>query len=100
MRIEFLQAAEHEASQAAVYYEQKKRGLGVDFLDELNQALNRILCFPNAWAPLSGRTRRCRLRRFPYGVIYQVREQMILVIAVMHMSREPGSWRDRLDDKL
>lgn len=81
MRIEFLQAAEDEASEAAVYYERKKPGLGVDFLDELNQALNRIVCFPNAWAPLSGRTRRCRLRQFPYGVIFQVRDEMILARA-------------------
>jgi toxin ParE2 len=100
MRIEFVQAAEDEAFEAAVHYERKKRGLGAAFFEELNQSLNRIVCFPNAWAPLSARTRRCRFRRFPYGVIYQVRDELILVIAVMHMSREPDSWRQRLDDDL
>ena len=40
--------------------------------------------------------RRCRMNRFPYGLIYAVDNGDILVLAVAHLHREPGYWRDRL----
>jgi hypothetical protein len=54
--------------------------------------------YPRAWHPLGGGIRRCRLSRFPYAVIYAPEPEEILVIAIMHMHRRPGYWRDRLKD--
>jgi hypothetical protein len=34
-------------------------------------------------------------RRFPYGVVYQILESEILVVAITHLHRRPGYWRDR-----
>ena len=61
------------------YYDEAVPGLGLEFLDELEHALHRILLHPEAWTPLSQEHRRCRLRRFPYGVIYSVKEDSVLV---------------------
>ena len=36
------------------------------------------------------------MRRFPYGLIYHVRDEMLLIVAVMHLHRHPDVWRDRL----
>jgi len=44
---------------------------------------------------LSKHTRRCLVHRFPYGVIYQVTGEVILIIAVMQLNRKPGYWRGR-----
>jgi mRNA-degrading endonuclease RelE of RelBE toxin-antitoxin system len=40
--------------------------------------------------------RRCRLRRFPYGLIYAIDEGDILIVAVAHTHRRPDYWRDRM----
>ena len=40
--------------------------------------------------------RRCRLSRFPYGLIYAVEGANMLVLAVAHLHRDPGYWRDRV----
>jgi len=96
MRIEFLAAAEAELLEAVEYYNQQCEGLGFEFAAEIRRTLERIARYPEAWAPLSRRTRRCRTNRFPYGVIYQMREKTILVVAVMHLGRAPDSWRSRL----
>ena len=41
-------------------------------------------------------TRRCRTVGFPYGIVYQVRNERILVVAVMHLQRQPNYWADRV----
>ena len=96
MRIEFLAAAEAELADAISYYNDQSEGLGYRFAGEVKETLGRIVRFPDAWPSLSRRTRRCRTRRFPYAVVYQVRSESILVVAIMHMRRHPDSWASRL----
>jgi plasmid stabilization system protein ParE len=97
MKVEVLEPAEAEFREAVEYYNQQSEGLGYEFAAEVKRTLSRIVRFPDAWPALSPRTRRCRTNRFPYGVVYQSRGDTILVVAVMHMRRRPGSWRDRAD---
>jgi len=95
VKVEFLAAAETELSEAVDYYNQQREGLGFEFAAEIRRALERIVQYPSAWAALSERTRRCQTSRFPYGVIYQIRVDKILVVAVMHLRREPNYWKSR-----
>ena len=87
-------AALSELRQATLFYEQQKKGLGVRFLDEIDDTIDRILRFPYAWHPVSARSRRCRTHRFPFGLLYQVRPDEILITAVMDLRRDPKRWRD------
>ncbi len=96
MRIRLLEVAEIELDEAIQYYNDKALGLGDDFLAEVLKALNRIARFPESWHPCSKRTRRCQTRRFPYGIIYQIRQDEILVIAVADLHRKPGYWDNRV----
>lgn len=96
MRIRLLEVAEIELDEAIQYYNDKALGLGDDFLAEVLKALNRIARFPESWHPCSKRTRRCQTRRFPYGIIYQIRQDEILVIAIADLHRKPDYWDDRV----
>jgi plasmid stabilization system protein ParE len=87
-------AALSELREATLYYERKEPGLGLKFLDEIDDTVDRILRFPRAWHPLSARTRRCRTHRFPFGLLYQVRSDEILITAVMDLRRDPRRWRE------
>ena len=40
--------------------------------------------------------RRCQIRRFPYGIIYAIDEEVLFILAVMHLHRDPECWKDRL----
>ena len=84
MNVVFLSVAVMELTDAVAYDNQQSEGLGYQFAVEVQKTLDRIAEFPDAWPVLSQRTRRCRLRRFPYGVIYHVQRDTLLVIAVMH----------------
>lgn len=94
----FLSPAKAELTEAIRYYNTQSEGLGYEFAVEVKKTLERIIQYPDAWAVLSSRTRRCRTTRFPYGVVYQVRADTVLVVAIMHMSRNPETWRARLND--
>jgi len=94
--IEILTAAESEIDATYHYYESQDEGLGSQFLDELLHVLKNIKRYPEAWPNFSSRTKRCLCSRFPYGVIYQLRKDNILIIAVAHLHRKPEYWEDRL----
>ena len=72
MKVEVLAAAEADLVDAVSFYNEQSEGLGFEFAAEVKQTFSRIFRFPEAWHPLSERTRRCRTKRFPYGVIYQL----------------------------
>ena len=95
MQITIIESAQIELDETIQYYNYESRGLGDDFLKEFLTALDLIGEFPKAWQPCTKRTRRYLTRRFPYGIIYQIREQEILIIAVANLHREPDYWKDR-----
>lgn len=96
MTVRLLDVAQQELGETILYYNGESPGLGDAFLLETVAAIDRIRRFPEAWHPLGDKIRRCRLRRFPYGLIYSKDEEGILILAVAHTHREPGYWRDRL----
>jgi len=96
MEVRILAPAEAELLDAVAFYNSESEGLGYEFAAEARRTIARIIEHPNAWAPISKHTRRCRLNRFPYGILYQLRPDTILIVAVMHLRREPESWKKRL----
>ncbi|MBI1746874.1 MAG: type II toxin-antitoxin system RelE/ParE family toxin [Acidobacteria bacterium] len=96
MNIRILSCAEQEFAETVDYYNEQCPGLGYEFAAEVKNTLERIVSFPDAWPSFSGRTRRCMISRFPYGILYQVRQDLILVAAMMHLRRDPNSWQGRI----
>jgi hypothetical protein len=96
MTYAFLSPAQGELQESVDFYSTRQAGLGEEFAAEVVNTIHRILANPEAWARLSPNTRRCRLQRFPYGLVYQIQPDGILIVAVMHRRKRPGYWRARL----
>ncbi|MDA3923350.1 MAG: type II toxin-antitoxin system RelE/ParE family toxin [Kiritimatiellae bacterium] len=96
MILDFLDPAKFEYIESIKYYNRQREGLGFDFDLAVKDALNRILEYPEAWVMISERTHRCLVKRFPYGIIYQIRDDTVLVVAVHHLRRDPDLWKSRL----
>jgi toxin ParE1/3/4 len=94
-RIIFLAPAEEEMLEAAAYYESQAEGLGHNFLAEVHQTADRIVENPQLGQIVRGDIRRRLLRRFPFGLLYRIDPEEIVIIAVMHLRRRPGYWADR-----
>ena len=97
MIVRLLDAAEFDLAEAFDYYELARVGLGRTFVDAFRRAADQILEYPRGWRPLDNVYRQCRLRRFPYGIIYRVDEAagQIVIVAVMQLNRRPDTWRRR-----
>jgi len=89
MKYAFHPDAKAEFFAAIDYYEEREPCLGLDFASEVHSAIENILNFPNAWPILEDHTRRCQVHRFPYGVIYSQEKDVIFILAVMHLHRDP-----------
>lgn len=79
-------------TEAFRWYELQSPGLGADFLEAMDSVLDRIAATPLLYAPLYREVRRALLPRFPYGVFYLTPSERVIVIAVLHTSRDPRLW--------
>jgi hypothetical protein len=75
LRVHFETEAETEYRQAGVWYESRREGLGLEFLDEVDATIRQVLEFPRIGAavprvPRDVPVRRLAVRRFPYHVVY------------------------------
>jgi toxin ParE1/3/4 len=98
VRWEFHPEALQEYQEATRYYAERDPQLALRFVEAVEDAIHRIVEMPSAWRVLDDDVRRCRARGFPYGVLYSVETDVILVVAVMHGSREPGYWMRRMNE--
>lgn len=87
--------SQKELDNATDYYDQIDRELGDDFLEDIDDCIARILQFPQAWTRLRGSVRRCRTLRFPYSLVYELDNEHVFILAVMHSSRKPNYWAYR-----
>ena len=96
MTFRFLSPAQQDLAEAVDYYERAVPGLGLDFVDEIERTVQRILMQPEAWTRVSPHHRRCRTRRFPFGLFYSVDGDVVIIAAVMNLQRHPDSWKTRV----
>ena len=95
MNFSFHPEAVAELFGAADWYEDQEPGLGRSFALEVTASMLRLLDVPEAWPVLEGEIRRCLVHRFPFGILYAADQNDVFILAVMHLHREPGYWKDR-----
>lgn len=95
MKFRLHRAARQELAEALERYELEKPGLGRRFARDVALGIRQILAFPGAWQKVELGLRRYRLGDFPYGLVYRVGRGEVVIVAVMHLSREPGYWKGR-----
>jgi toxin ParE1/3/4 len=87
--------ARREFNDAIDYYERESHGLGLIFASEVDSGFARIREFPDAAPLVAERVRRLALARFPFSLIYETREDCLVVLAVAHQRRRPYYWHTR-----
>jgi hypothetical protein len=87
--------AEAEFEVAVAFYEVHAKGLGLDFANEVREAIERAIIMPMAWAQIESGVRRVLVHRFPFAVLYAENDNGLYILAMMHLRRAPNYWIDR-----
>lgn len=95
-RLEATPAVELDVEAAFDWYEGEQAGLGLEFLDELRVAYQRILDHPLGYQDLRSGIRRALTRRFPFAIYFSVEQETIVIVAVLGAARDPAEWQRRI----
>ena len=85
-------SAENDLSYAANWYNQKRVGLGYEFLQAIESRLDFIKRNPNHYQIIHKSIRRGLTHRFPYAIFYTIEHRTIYILAVLHTSKNHKSW--------
>ena len=101
MRLELHPEARAELRSAALWYDERRPGLGDEFISQVSAALGRIGDAPESYPPwphtraVDPLIRKATVQRFPYVIAFEEHEQHLLVLAVAHAKRRPLYWLTR-----
>lgn len=90
--------AEADLTEAALWYDEREAGLGWDLTLEVRAAIRRAVENPPLHLLLRRKpeVRRVLAKRFPYRIFFIVRDDAIVVFAVLHAARHDRRWQDRI----
>jgi plasmid stabilization system protein ParE len=94
--LEVSELAEADFAHAVRWYGQIRSGLAADFVLCIDEAVDRIMHNPLAYAAFFLDTRRAVVRRFPYGVIYRVCDTRVKIEAFFPDKMDPTALQRRL----
>lgn len=94
--IRFHPEADAEMMAAAKFYETQQKDLGKRFLASVQDALNRIQVNPLLYSETENGVRRCITTKFPFGVLFRIMPDKYVIVAVMHLHRDPDYWKNRI----
>jgi plasmid stabilization system protein ParE len=95
MRYVFHPEALAEYAEAVQYYAQKRTEVAQAFINAVEDAVYRLRETPTRYTIIDEDVRRCMTDKFPYGILYIIEPDYILILAVMNCSRQPGYWKNR-----
>jgi plasmid stabilization system protein ParE len=89
-------AAAADIEGAYRWYEQRRVGLGEEFLAAVDAKLGEVVARPSAYAVVYREARRALLHRFPYAIFFRIFGETVIVVACMHGRRDPQRWKARI----
>ncbi len=93
--IHLTDIAEKEIDEAELWYESQLPGLGEAFYDEVDEKIRQIADSPLQYPVLRRDIRRAVVKRFPFSILFRVKDDAIFVVGCFHAKRNPTRWRRR-----
>lgn len=90
--------AEDDLKEAFLWYEDKRNGLGHDFLLQIDAGIRFIERNPEIHPQEYKGTRKHLIKRFPYKIIYLVEQEKVIILAVIHGRRSSKMIKKRIED--
>jgi hypothetical protein len=96
MEILLHKLAKTELLKSRDYYDEIICGLGEHFIDEFEASLDKIKANPTLYPQTINDIRKCNLKIFPFSIYFDIKNNIIRVLAVSHQQRKPYYWKFRI----
>lgn len=93
--ITFLALAQNELDDIYEALEHQKKDQGYQYIQEIKKMLSLIKTYPTLWSKISENTYKCLIKGFPYAIIYQQIDNLIIVVAIMSLHKKPIHWASK-----
>ena len=90
MKLLYTNRAKDDLETAFLWYERQQRGLGQDFLNNIEAALQQIIANPKAQPLYHDAIRGCLTRRFPFTLFYSIEAEGLIIHSVFHHRLDTG----------
>lgn len=80
---------------AVAWYEEQRTGLGWEMWQQVHAAMRAAGERPESFEIMQGLARRVLVRRFPFAVYFRFDGKAVVVMAIVHVRRDPERWRER-----
>jgi plasmid stabilization system protein ParE len=103
VRLELHPEAQAELRSAAVWYDERRLGLGDEFIADVSATLDRIGATPESYPAWPGTRaegpaiRKAATQRFPYVIAFEKHKHHVLILAIAHAKRRPLYWLTRVN---
>lgn len=96
MRVQLADGAKRDFADGLRWYRKRSDRAANHFVEEINDAITKILKDPARNRQIRPDIRTIRIKRYPYSLIYLIHPDAIIIVAVAHSKRRPGYWSRRL----
>lgn len=96
--VRFDERAERDAEATVEWYEQQQPGLGAEFIDTLEETIVGLTEHPRMYPEVEPDIRRALTGKFPYSIYYQLYDNEIVILAVLHTRRAPDVLKGRTEE--
>lgn len=100
-KFDFHPLAREEYFVSIDYYADRSYSAGEEFLEEFEDGIQSVIRFPEAYTVIENHVpaiRRYTLSQFPFSMIYINTPGVVYILAIVHQSRHPDYWKDRIKD--
>lgn len=87
--------AKQDIQEIIDYYDQINPKLSDTFLADLENRFNQVIENPEGYQKRLNNIRGVFLKNFPIGVYYKIYDKKVVIISVLHTSRNPEIWKKR-----
>jgi plasmid stabilization system protein ParE len=95
LHVVFHPGAEEEFIEAILWYGNQQKGLEIDFIRCIDDAIQKIKRNPSLYPTEFENYRKKVVRRFPFKIIYEIIDDHIYILAVFHSRRNPNQLKKR-----
>lgn len=96
MKIVYLKSARQDLLDGFWFYESKKAGLGLYFLESLYSDIDSLNLYAGIHSTHFSNYYRLLSRRFPFAVYYKVDDNVVKIYAIADCRRDPARIRKKL----